>query len=223
MTERLDHPTLYKEATGREMSSEDREELRSFLRLAPPALAQSATYVADIMIRQAQNRILCETISTAGDQILKQVQKRSDSVVNALVGETIERIHKSSPSAEAAANKAFLRGLWLFLAAFTLAALFLVTVVAWGWIRPQWFSQEYYAKIHFAEVVEEAVGGDVDWTRREDPFDESLVAVVDYAEARGTSADPYHRLSLHEACRAPGQIPYRSRGQDRCRYDLPRN
>ncbi len=220
MSERLDYPSLYRQATGRVMLPEDIDELRSFLLLAPKALTESRTYVADLMIKQAQHRLLRETISKAGEEILTQVHARSQAVVEAMVEEAVERIYESSPSTETAANKAFLRGLGLLVAAFGLAFFLFATLFAWGWIRPMWFSQESYAKINFAEAVQETVGGNVDWSRREPPFDESLVAILDFANVRGTNADPYHLLKLHQSCRAPGQTPYRSHGQDRCRYDL---
>ncbi|MFK4004571.1 hypothetical protein [Qipengyuania sp. NPDC077563] len=220
MSERLDYPTLYRQATGRVMLPEDVDELRSFLLLAPKALTESRTYVADLMIKQAQHRLLRETISKAGEEILTQVQARSQAVVEVMVEEAVERIYESSPSAQTAANKAFLRGLGLLVAAFGLAFFLFATLFAWGWIRPMWFTEESYAKINFAEAVQETVGGNVDWSRREPPFDESLIAILDFANVRGTNADPYHLLKLHQSCRAPGQTPYRSHGQDRCRYDL---
>ena len=220
MSERLDYPTLYRQATGRVMLPEDVDELRSFLLLAPKALTESRTYVADLMIKQAQHRLLRETISKAGEEILTQVQARSQAVVEVMVEEAVERIYESSPSAQTAANKAFLRGLGLLVAAFGLAFFLFATLFAWGWIRPMWFTEESYAKINFAEAVQETVGGNVDWSRREPPFDESLIAILDFANVRGTNADPYHVLKLHQSCRAPGQTPYRSHGQDRCRYDL---
>lgn len=220
MSDRLDYPTLYRQATGRVMLPEDVDELRSFLLLAPKALTESRTYVADLMIKQAQHRLLRETISKAGEEILTQVQARSQVVVEVMVEEAVKRIYESSPSAETAANKAFLRGLGLLVAAFGLAFFLFATLFAWGWIRPMWFSEDSYAKINFAEAVQETVGGNVDWSRREPPFDESLVAILDFANVRGTNADPYHLLKLHQSCRAPGQTPYRSHGQDRCRYDL---
>ncbi|MCA0978808.1 hypothetical protein LCM19_10575 [Qipengyuania flava] len=220
MSERLDYPALYRQATGRVMLPEDVDELRSFLLLAPKALTESRTYVADLMIKQAQHRLLRETISNAGEEILTQVHARSQAVVEAMVEDAVERIYQSSPSAETAANKAFLRGLGLLVAAFGLAFFLFATLFAWGWIRPLWFSEEAYAKINFAEAVQEMVGDNVDWSRREPPFDESLVAILDFANVRGTNADPYHLLKLHQSCRAPGQTPYRSHGQDRCRYDL---
>ena len=219
MSERLDYPALYKNVTGSAMLPEDADQLRNFLLLAPQGLANSPTYVGDLMIRHAENKRLRETVSQASDTILNEVQTKSETAVRKMVKETVERIHKSSPSAEEAKNKAFLRALWLLVVAFTMAFLFFATLFAWGWIRPLWFSQQSFAKIHFAEAVEEAVGGDVDWHRREAPFDESLAAILDYASKRGTNADPYHLIRLYESCSYPGQESYRSRGKTLCRYD----
>ncbi|MXO48117.1 hypothetical protein GRI69_07595 [Erythrobacter vulgaris] len=219
MSDRLDYPALFKQATGRAMLPEDADQLRDFLLLAPEALAQSPTYVADLMVRYVQWRQLRDTVSDASDTILAQIQTRSEAVVQKMVDDTVERIHKASPSTQASFFSAFSWGSAVFTIGFAAALLLTFGLFTQGYVKPQWFTEESFAKINFAEGVEEAVGGDVDWHRREAPFDESLVEILNYANARGTNADPYHLLRLYESCQYPGQESYRSRGKLMCRYD----
>lgn len=220
MSERLDYPALFKQATGRAMLPEDADKLRDFLLLAPKALAESPTYIADLMVKYDQWRELRDTISLASDTFLTDVQTKSETVVQKMVEVTVQRIHDTSPSTQGAFFSAFSWGAIVFVIGFAVALLLTFGLFTQGYVKPHWFTEESYAKIHFAEAVEKRVGGNVDWSRREAPFDESLVAVLDYVDARGTNADPYHLLKLHQSCRAPGQTPYRSQGKDRCRYDL---
>jgi hypothetical protein len=210
----------FKALSGREMTADENSQLRDILAQAPDGMEQSPSFIYRMLVDLLAVSKLENTIQDARRTINDFVDIDSGPAVERLLQKVIKRAHESSPSTEQAFYKACWAGVVLFLAAFALAWIGLLSFHAMGVVRPLWFSEEAYAKVRFAETVQEAVGGNVDWSRREGSADESLVAILDFATARGTNADPYHVLKLHQSCRAPGQTPYRSQGKDRCRYDL---
>ncbi|WP_343342897.1 hypothetical protein WJT74_06395 [Sphingomicrobium sp. XHP0239] len=209
----------FKALSGREMTADENSQLRDILAQAPDGMAQSPSFIFRLLVDLLAVNRLDNTIQGARKTINDSVEIDSGPALDRLLQKAIKKVHESSPSTQQAYYKACLSGAAIFLTAFAFAWIGLLIFHATGVVRPLWFSEESFAKIHFAEEVEQAVGGSVDWSRRQAPLDESLVAVVNFASARGTNADPYHLLRLYESCKYPGQESYRSRGELMCRYD----
>ena len=208
----------FENLTGRKMTIEENSQLRDILAQAPDHMEQSPSFVFNLLVNLWQADQLQKTIHDARKTILSQVEIDSGPATERLLQRVITKAHESSPSVERAFYKACWAGAVLFLLSFALAYLGLITLHERGYIQPRWFSKESYAKIDFAEAVQKAAGGNVDWSRREAPFDESLIAVLDYAKARGTNDDPYYLVRLYESCKYPGQVKYHIHGKVKCRY-----
>ena len=211
----------FEQLTGRKMTAEENTQLRNILAQAPNQMEQSPSFVYQLLVSMVQAHDLQTTIQEARKAILEHVETESGPVTERLLQKVLKKAHESSPSAELAVSKAFYMGVVGFFASFLLAFLFFLVIFSFGLVRPQWFTEESYAKIRFASQVQEAVGGSVDWHRREAPYDESLSAVLKFAVARGTNADPYLVIRLYESCRYPGQQRHPVRGKVMCRYNPP--
>lgn len=217
----FDHEALFQQVTGRVMRREDADELRRLRAHMPAALADSPSYNFNLIVTYDQMHKLRSVVAGASDAIIDDVEHQSMQAVTRLVDDAVKRIHDSSPSEtrafyEAVSSVAIITAV---VVALTFGAV--VTVLGKGWVRPQWFTAEYSAKVSFADTVEDALGtAQVDWARREGEADQSLTDVIKFAEQRGTEADPYRRISDHEACQGPGQVAYPSRGQTMCKFEV---
>ena len=217
----FDHEAIFQQVTGRVMQREDADELRRLRAHMPAALANSPSYNFNLIVTYDQMHQLRSVVASASQAIVDDVEHQSTAAVTRLVDDAVKRIHASSPSAERAYFQAMCFLFMYLLVTVTLAIAMVFTMLGQGWIRPNWLTAEATEKVRFADAVEKALGPiPVDWTRREGSPDQSLIDVVSFARARGTSTDPHRRMSDFEACRGPGLVAYPSRGRTMCRFEV---
>lgn len=217
----LDLEGIFVQVTGRELGKADREELRRLRARMPSALADSPSYMFDLVVKYHQSQQLRETIAGASDTILGDVERRTDRAVSKLVDKSVQRIHASAPSQSHAFYRATVAVSILVLICGVLTTVAIFGALSGGIIVPPWLSEKAAAQVAFAKEVEARIApGSVDWTMREGQADASLMDILRYLEARGTETDPVWQLAQMKRCRSPSAVAFRSGNKSMCRFEV---